>query len=211
MWLPQEGPARQGSCLCRLSDMSELVRKLEELRDRAARTAEMSVALERARPTASPFLLPEEPPALLGEPDPFPGKRVLVADDDAAMRRLFETLARRERIECDTVANGSEAVAALKHREYALLFLDIMMPRVDGWGVLDYLRTHAQSRASSLFIITSVLDQAVSAADRELVRGIIYKPIDAGEIAALMRQCMRDGRADGVLQKTRHRLLGPVM
>lgn len=197
--------------MCPLSDMAELVRRIEELRDRAARAAEEAEALERARPKASPFLLPEEPPPLLGEPDPFPGRRVLVADDDAAMRRLFEMLARRERIECDTVANGSEAVAALKQREYALLFLDIMMPRVDGWGVLDYLRTHAQSRASSLFIITSVLDQAVSAADRELVRGILYKPVDAAEIAALMRQCMRGGRADGVLQKTRHRLLSPPM
>ena len=63
---------------------------------------------------------------------------MLIADDDAAIRRLFETLARREGFECDLAANGREAIAALKEREYELLFLDIMMPRVDGWGVLDF-------------------------------------------------------------------------
>ena len=103
--------------------------------------------------------------------------------------------------------NGPEAIAALKQRQYSLLFLDIMMPRIDGWGVLDYLRTNARANAPTLFIITAFLDQTVSAADREIVNGMIYKPVDADEIGALMRECVRGGNPSGVLHRTRHRFI----
>ena len=140
---------------------------------------------------------------------PIAGTRMLIADDDAAIRRLFETLARRQGIECDTAVNGSEAIAALKQHEYALMFLDIMMPRIDGWGVLDYLRTRATNRVPTLFIVTAFLDQTVAPADREVVSGILYKPIDADEIAALMRECARGNTSAGMMGRTllntRHR------
>lgn len=81
------------------------------------------------------------------------------------------------------------------------------MPRIDGWGVAR-LPAHALARADpSLFIITAFLDQTVGAVDSEIVSGIIYKPIDADDISALMRACMRGGSPGGVLQRTRHRLI----
>ncbi|HEX2059466.1 MAG TPA: serine/threonine-protein kinase [Thermoanaerobaculia bacterium] len=196
-------------------------RCLEKDRDRRfASAGELAEALERVLPRLSRLALPATPTMVISaaaeereaaEPkivaSPYAGKRILIADDDAAIRRLFETLAKRERIDCDVAGNGSEAVAALKQREYSLMFLDIMMPRIDGWGVLDYLRTRQKGRVPSLFIITAFLDQTVSAADREIVSGIIYKPVDADDIAALMRQCARGGSPAGVLQRTRHRLI----
>jgi len=136
----------------------------------------------------------------------LPVGRMLIVDDDPAIRRLFEMLATRQGIGCDTAANGPEAIAALKQNEYALMFLDLMMPRIDGWGVLDFLRTRA-ARVPMLFIVTAFLDQTVSAADREIVAGIIYKPVDADEIAGLMRECVRGNTPVGMLTKTRYRLI----
>jgi serine/threonine protein kinase len=196
-----------------------VARCLEKDREqRFGSAAELAAALERMLPrlsqtafSGSPTMVISRIAAAQADPkvvsSPYAGKRMLIADDDAAIRRLFETLARREQIEYDTATNGAETIAALKQREYALLFLDIMMPRIDGWGVLDYLRTRAKARVPSLFIITAFSDQNVSAADSEIVSGIIYKPIDADEIAALMRECVRGGKVQGVLQRTRHRLI----
>lgn len=209
-----------------------IARCLEKDRDRRfASAAELAAALTRLLPrlTRSAGSHPRpadaavsgaptrvlasagQPQIQISEPkvvaSPYAGKRMLIADDDAAIRRLFETLAKRQGIDCDVAANGPEAIAALKEREYALLFLDIMMPRIDGWGVLDYLRTRSKSRVPSLFIITAFLDQTVSTADSEIVSGIIYKPVDADDIAALMRECVRGGSPTGVLQRTRHRLV----
>jgi serine/threonine protein kinase len=191
--------------------------KDRELRFGSAR--ELAYALEHILPRLSKTALPATPTVQLTararpEPEPkvvaspYAGKRILVADDDPAIRRLFATLAKREGIECDLAANGPEAIAALKQREYTLLFLDIMMPRIDGWGVLDYLRLRSKVRVPSLFIITAFLDQNVSAADSGIVDGIIYKPVDADDIAALMRECARGGRhTTGVLRRTRFRLV----
>src|SRR5688500_18805582 len=192
------------------------------LKDRELRFAtatELAGALERILPKLSRSALPATPTLVVKAPSceaapepkvvasPYAGKRALIADDDPAIRRLFETIAKRQQIECDLAANGSEAIAALKQREYSLFFLDLMMPRIDGWGVLDYLRTRSRLRIPSLFIMTAFLDQTVSAADSEIVSGIIYKPADADDIAALMRECLRGGSPTGVLQRTRHRLV----
>jgi serine/threonine protein kinase len=192
-------------------------RCLEKDRERRFGSAlELADALEHLLPRMTRVARPGMPTMVLSpieasEPkvvaSPYAGKRMLIADDDPAIRRLFETLAKRERIECDTASNGPETIAALKEREYALMFLDIMMPRIDGWGVLDYVRVRSKARIPSLFIITAFLDQTVSAADSEIVSGIIYKPVDADDIAALMRQCVRGGSPTGVLQRTRHRLI----
>jgi CheY-like chemotaxis protein len=198
-----------------------IARCLEKDRDRRFSSAsDVAAALEHVLPRLTPAALPGTPtmvlapvakPIAIYEPkvvaSPYASKRMLIADDDPAIRRLFEALAKRERIDCDTAANGPEAIVALKEREYALLFLDIMMPRIDGWGVLDYLRVRSKARVPSLFIITAFLDQTVSAADREIVSGIIYKPVDADDIAALMRECVRGGSPTGILQRTRHRLI----
>lgn len=191
---------RAAETAARGEETSALLEKLEELRRRLPPDED---AVKTAASAAPPMLFPaSDAPAPL-----LDGKRLLVADDDAAMLRLFETLARREGLECDVAANGAEAVAALKARPYSMLFLDLMMPRIDGWGVLDYLRSHPGVRVPSVFIITSYKDQSVSAADRELVSGILYKPIDGTEMGALMRRCVRGESAIGVLQNTRHRLL----
>ena len=138
-----------------------------------------------------------------------PAPRVLIADDDPAIRRLLGSLAKRERIEFDVACNGAEAVIALAQRPYSLLFLDIMMPRVDGRGVLDHLRLNARDVRPSIFVITACLDQPLSSADRDLVNGILYKPVDADDIAALLRAWTRGG-SPAVMHRTRHRMISPA-
>jgi serine/threonine protein kinase len=181
----------------RFASAHELAAALSDVLPRVARVA------RAVTPSATPTIVLARP-----ESSPYAGKRVLIADDDAAIRRLFEALAKRVPLECDTASNGPEAIAALKQREYSMMFLDLMMPRIDGWGVVDFLRTRASHKIPALFLITAFLDQTVSAADSEIVAGILYKPVDADEIATLMRDSARSGRpATGALLKTRHRMI----
>src|SRR5437867_12947406 len=70
---------------------------------------------------------------------PIAGQRALVADDDPATRSLIANILRQRRIAFDQAANGADAVKALKAHEYTLVFLDLLMPRIDGWGVIDFL------------------------------------------------------------------------
>jgi len=76
--------------------------------------------------------------------------RILIADDDASIRQLLTTIVKRERLIADSASDGEDAIRKLQEHEYSVILLDLMMPHVDGFGVIDYLREHPQSRDSCL-------------------------------------------------------------
>ncbi len=134
---------------------------------------------------------PSPPPAPSTPPHPAPlpdgARRALVADDDPATRYLLGSVLQRHHIAYDEAANGADAVKFLKTHEYSLVFLDLLMPRVDGWGVLDYLRNHRRDHMPRTFIVTGVQNQKLSSADQDVVAGLLYKPLDVNEVEKLVR------------------------
>ena len=118
---------------------------------------------------------------------PLPGQRALIADDDPVTRYLIANILGQRRIAFDEAANGADAVKQLKTHEYTLVFLDLLMPRIDGWGVIDFLR-RSKTKAPRIFVITGVKDQHLSVADRELVSGLIYKPLNPDEVDRVVQQ-----------------------
>jgi serine/threonine protein kinase len=121
---------------------------------------------------------------------PIAGHRALVADDDPVTRYLIANILNQRRIAFDEAANGADAVKQLKTHEYTLVFLDLLMPRIDGWGVIDWLR-RSKTKAPRIFIITGVKDQSLSVADRELVSGVIYKPLNPTEVDRVVQQSVQ--------------------
>jgi serine/threonine protein kinase len=120
---------------------------------------------------------------------PIPGRRALVADDDPVTRYLIANLLAANGFVFDEAANGADAVKCLKQNEYSIVFLDLLMPRIDGWGVLDFMRTRKRSeKVPRLFVITGVKDQSISAADRDVVAGVIYKPLNPDEVGKVIKQ-----------------------
>ena len=75
----------------------------------------------------------------------------------------------------------------LKSNQYSLIFVDLLMPRVDGWGVIDYVRSHRGGPAPRVFVVTGVRNQKLSTADQDVVTGLLYKPIDIAEIERLVQ------------------------
>ena len=74
---------------------------------------------------------------------------------------------------------------------YAFLFLDLLMPRIDGWGVLDYLRAQRDKQPlPRTFVVTGVQNQKLSTADRDVVSGLLYKPIDLEQVERLLVAAM---------------------
>jgi len=109
--------------------------------------------------------------------------RALIVDDDAVTRQILASLVTQHRLVFDEAANGAEAIKLLKEKEYALMFLDLLMPRIDGWGVLDFIRSRRDGKKKPrLYVITAVRDQKLSEADKEFVAGVVYKPLDQSQI-----------------------------
>jgi len=139
-----------------------------------------------ARGGAATTPLARSPTPAAAVPQRARDRRALVADDDPATRYLLGSVLDRYQIEYDEAANGADAVKFLKNNEYAFVFLDLLMPRVDGWGVLDYLRKHRAKHLPRTFIVTGVLNQKLSTADQDVVTGLLYKPLDITQVEKLV-------------------------
>lgn len=136
-------------------------------------------------------------------------KRVLVVDDDYSIRHLIAALVRRENIAVDMAADGEEAIERLREHDYAVILLDLMMPRVDGFGVVKYLSEHPSPQKPIIFVITAFGDQAFKKVDSGIVAGVIHKPFEVSEIGSLVRQCVmaNDNDLRHALRRSRERAI----
>ncbi len=115
--------------------------------------------------------------------------RILLADDDQSIRQLVCTIVKRERLPIDCVADGLEAIEKLKERQYAVILLDLMMPRMDGFGVIEYLKEHPPEHKPVVLVVTAYADQKFKQVDPDVVAGVLRKPFEIAELGNLVRLC----------------------
>src|SRR5258707_14287718 len=81
-------------------------------------------------------------------------KRVLVVDDEAVVRELLVSVLRQYSLTVDVARDGREALAFIKGHQYAAIVLDLLMPVLDGFGVLDGLKERGSTPAPAVLVIT---------------------------------------------------------
>ena len=85
------------------------------------------------------------------------GKRILLVDDDLYIRDVYEEVLLDEGYAVETAINGEEALVKLREGGYDLILLDIMMPKLDGLGVLEGLeRNPPQKRNGPIILLTNL-------------------------------------------------------
>jgi CheY-like chemotaxis protein len=119
--------------------------------------------------------------------------RVLVVDDDEAIRKLISAILRRRNFIVDTAANGEEALKKLGEHHYTIMLLDLMMPRVDGYTVID--RVREQKIATEIVVVTAAGASQVKAIDRSIVRVIISKPFDVTQLVEVVSSVCATSKA----------------
>lgn len=117
--------------------------------------------------------------------------RVLVADDDQSIRQLLCTIVKRERLEVDSVPDGLEAIERLKSREYSVILLDLMMPRGDGFDVIQYLKDNPPHQKPIVLVISAYADQKFKEVDPRIVAGVLRKPFEVADIGNLVSLCVK--------------------
>lgn len=116
--------------------------------------------------------------------------RVLVADDDQAIRQLVCTIVKRTGLIVDCVSDGAEAIEMLRRNAYAVILVDLMMPRVDGFGVIDHLKNHPPDFKPVVLVITAYADQSFKRVDPDVVTGVIRKPFEVSDVGNVVRLCV---------------------
>lgn len=116
-----------------------------------------------------------------------PKKKVLVVDDDDAIRAMVERVLRREQFEVESARDGFEAIEKLTHNDYGAVLLDLMMPRLDGHGVLQFLETEHEAPRPVVIVMSANVQGANDVARAAPVFRVLPKPFDIGELISHLR------------------------
>lgn len=135
------------------------------------------------------------------------GGRVLVVDDEAEIRELCRVNLEFEGFDVVEAKNGSEAIELARRVRPDLVFLDLMMPGVDGWDVLHALKTDDDLASIPVILLTA------KSGEEDQMRGwqegileYVSKPFNPLSLAEWARRAMvpRDPVDD---QQRRQRVL----
>src|SRR2546422_8959049 len=124
--------------------------------------------------------------------------RILIVEDEPDLLAGLAKALREEGYAVDTAADGEEGLYKAESWDYDAIVLDVMLPKLDGWGVLQRLRKTKK---------TPVLMLTARDASRDRVRGLdtgaddyVVKPFDLSELLARLRALIR--RAAGQSRNT---------
>jgi two-component system, OmpR family, alkaline phosphatase synthesis response regulator PhoP len=116
-------------------------------------------------------------------------RKVLVVDDDPIIRDMMSDILESEGYAVTTARNGFEALKLLHGDERYLVFLDVMMPNMDGKEVCERLDADPLARQRHAIILMSALDR-LSEVTSCKVEGIIPKPFVVEDVLGIMGQYM---------------------
>ena len=111
---------------------------------------------------------------------------VLVIDDDPAARDLMKRYLAREGFDTVTAENGEEGLALARKRPPDVITLDVMMPKMDGWAVLQELKRDERLRSVPIIMVTIVDDKNLGytlGADDYLT-----KPVDREQLSVVLHK-----------------------
>ena len=120
--------------------------------------------------------------------DNFEGVKVMVIDDSKTIRRTAETLLSKEGCEVITATDGFDALAKIADSQPAIIFVDIMMPRLDGYQTCALIKNNVDFQSTPVIMLSSkdgLFDRAkgrIVGADQYLT-----KPFSKDELLSAIR------------------------
>jgi CheY-like chemotaxis protein len=104
-------------------------------------------------------------------------KRVLVVEDSAVIQRLISVCLRPAGVEVETRADGPSGLEAALEMQPDLLILDVGLPRMDGWEVLERIRTDDRTKGVKVLVLTAhAQEETRERADRGGADAFLTKP-----------------------------------
>ena len=123
---------------------------------------------------------------------------VLVIEDEAPLRANLVRILSAEGFQVATAADGDEGVARAREARPDLVICDILMPRMDGFGVLAALRSGPETAATPFIFLTASADK------EDLARGLqsganeyVTKPFKIADLLAAVRRLLPPPRDEG--------------
>ena len=116
------------------------------------------------------------------------GRRVLVADDDAGIRLLLVTFLRRYGFQMRQARNGRETLDEMRAGNADLVIMDLTMPEVSGWDVLQERARDVSLLHIPVIVITALdMNKATAGVTGKSVSAVLGKPFDLDALLTAVR------------------------
>ena len=113
--------------------------------------------------------------------------RILVVDDDALLRSNLTALLSREGYEVVAVEDGALAIATLARERFDAVILDLMMPRMDGYKVVNFLLQKNPAVLRTVIVLTGHSETLFQS-----IYAFVRKPVNNAALLAVIRRCLAD-------------------
>jgi CheY-like chemotaxis protein len=115
---------------------------------------------------------------------------VLVVDDDANIRKMMVAALKRDGYTFAEAANGREALDSMRSARPDVVVLDLMMPVMSGWDVLQEREHDASLRQIPVIIVSANRAPEIAKAVDKGICAFLPKPFDIGVLSALVKSCV---------------------
>jgi len=116
--------------------------------------------------------------------------RVLIADDEDSIRILVSRMLRRAGFDPVEASDGQYAIERLDGGKFDALVLDLMMPRVDGFGVVEHL-IETQPHMMEKTVVMTAFPRTAAKQRLHHLCSIVSKPFEMEELIQLVRECAK--------------------
>ncbi len=114
---------------------------------------------------------------------------VLVVDDNEATCTLITALLQKE-FSVEVAGDGLEAIEKLRTKSYGAIILDLLMPQLDGYGVLDFLKENQPENIHRVIVVSAALTRSDSSRVGQYgVCAVISKPFEVEVLLNAVRKC----------------------
>ena len=119
-------------------------------------------------------------------------RRVLLLDDDPAMRRLISTILGRAGYRVDAVSAGAQAIEHIGRHKYEVLLLDLMTPTEGGITVIKHLKKENPELLRRVILVTASPESVLKSIAGDAA-AVVHKPFEAEDLVATVKRVASNG------------------
>lgn len=119
------------------------------------------------------------------------GRRILVIDDDLAIRVLLQAVLRRMKFDVDLAEDGAAGLEKLQQNGgFDLILLDLMMPRLNGYEFIEQIGQRYPGHRPHIIVFTAAGKRGVDKIPADAVCNSILKPFDLDTFIDIISDCL---------------------
>ena len=123
---------------------------------------------------------------------------VIAIDNDEVLLLMLKEMYAQEGIHCDTCTNTAELMEMIRRKEYSLLLTDLNMPEINGFELLELLRSSNVGNSKTIPVVVTTASGSCS--KEELMErgfaGCLFKPFSISELLEISDKCAMKGSPD---------------